>query len=105
MVQVHVDTLQRFFRAYPEAREAWGQGKEIGRARLRELLWEQAKKDPAQARFLAKQRAWLGYQDNPIPAKAEVSVQEHSKAERLTRIMELQAKVLQTTTPINAETD
>ena len=33
ILQVHVDTLQKFFRAYPEAREAWGEGKEIGAAR------------------------------------------------------------------------
>ena len=61
ILQVHVDTLQRFFRAYPEAREAWGEGKEIGRAQLRFLLWDQAKQDPAQARFLAKPKnvAWV----------------------------------------------
>ncbi len=94
ILQVHVDTLQKFFRAYPEAREAWVAGKEIGRAQLRMLLWDQAQQDPAQARFLAKQKCWLGYQDNPGPAKADVSVQEQSEAERLAKIQELQEKVL-----------
>ena len=89
ILQVHVDTLQKFFRAYPEAREAWGEGKEIGRAQLRMLLWQQAVENPAQARFLAKQKAWLGYQDNPSTAQVDVTAQEHSKAERLARIMEL----------------
>ena len=105
ILQVHVDTLQRFFRAYPEAREAWGEGKEIGRAQLRFLLWEQAKQNPAQARFLARQKTWLGYQDNPGPAKVDVTVQELTKEERLARIMELQAKVLKATTPIDAEAE
>ena len=94
ILQVHVDTLQRFFRAYPEAREAWGEGKEIGRAQLRFLLWDQAKQDPGQARFLAKQKTWLGYRDNPAPAKVDVTVQDRPHAERLARIMELQEKVL-----------
>ncbi len=94
ILQVHVDTLQKFFRAYPEAREAWYQGKDLGRVQLRQLLWEQAKQDPAQARFLAKQKTWLGYQDNPAPAKVDVTVQEQSKEDRLARIMELQEKVL-----------
>ena len=94
ILQVHVDTLQRFFRAYPEAREAWGEGKEIGRAQLRFLLWDQAKQDPGQARFLAKQKTWLGYRDNPAPAKVDVTVQDRPHAKRLARIMELQEKVL-----------
>lgn len=94
ILQVHVDTLQKFFRAYPEAREAWGEGKEIGRAQLRFLLWDQAKQDPAQARFLAKQKCWLGYQDNPGTAKIDITVQELTREECLARIMELQAKVL-----------
>ena len=94
ILQVHQDTPQRFYRAYPEAKEAWVAGKEIGRAQLRMLLWDQAKQDPAQARFLAKQKTWLGYQDNPAPAKVDVTVQELPKEERLARIMELQEKVL-----------
>ena len=97
ILQVHVDTLQRFFRAYPEAREAWCQGKDLGRAQLRFLLWDQAKQDPAQARFLAKQKSWLGYQDTPAPAEVDVTVQELTKEERLARITELQEKVLQGT--------
>ena len=94
ILQVHVDTLQRFFRAYPEAREAWGQGKEIGRVQLRFLLWDQANQDPAQARFLAKQKTWLGYQDKSATAKVDVTVDDRSEAERLARIQELQEKVL-----------
>ena len=97
ILQVHPDTLQKFFRAYPEAREAWYQGKDLGRVQLRQLLWEQAKQDPAQARFLAKQKSWLGYQDTPAPAEVDVTVQELTKEERLARIMELQEKVLQGT--------
>ena len=96
ILQIHVDTLQKFFRAYPEAREAWGEGKEIGRAQLRFLLWDQAKQDPAQARFLAKQKTWLGYRDNPAPAKVDVTVQDRTQADRFARIMELQEKILTT---------
>ena len=96
ILQVHVDTLQKFFRAYPEAREAWCRGKDLGRAHLRMLLWDQAKQDPAQARFLAKQKTWLGYQDNPAPAEVDVTVQNRTKADRFARIRELQAKVLTT---------
>jgi len=71
ILQEHVDTLQKFFRANPEAREAWGEGKEIGRAQLRMLLWKQAVDNPAQARFLAKQKAWLGYiKTTPLPPKS-----------------------------------
>jgi len=29
ILQMHVDTLQKFFRANPEAREAWDEGKEL----------------------------------------------------------------------------
>ena len=94
ILQVHVDTLQKFFRAYPDAREAWGAGKEIGRAQLRMLLWQQAVDNPAQARFLAKQKTWLGYQDYTIPAKVDVPVRNLPEAERLARIQELQEKVL-----------
>ena len=105
ILQVHVDTLQKFFRAYPEAREAWYQGKDLGRVQLRQLLWEQAKKDPAQARFLAKQRAWLGYQDNPGTTKVDVTVQDLTEAERIARIMELQEKALKATTRIDSDAD
>ena len=94
ILQVHVDTLQKFFRAFPEAREAWGVGKEIGRAQLRMLLWQQAVDNPAQARFLAKQRCWLGYRDNPAPAEVDVTVQDRTEAERVAKIQELQKKVL-----------
>ena len=94
ILQVHVDTLQKFFRAYPEAKEAWVAGKEIGRAQLRMPLCDQAKEDPVQARFLAKQKCWLGYQDKPGTAKVDVRVQDRPRAERLARIMELQEKVL-----------
>ena len=105
ILQVHVDTLQRFFRAFPEAREAWCRGKDLGRAQLRFLLWDQAKQDPAQARFLAKQKTWLGYQDNPAPAKVDVTVQKLTKEERLARIMELQEKALKATTRIDSDAD
>ena len=94
ILQVHVDTLQKFFRAYPKAREAWGEGKEIGRAQLRMLLWQQAVDNPAHARFLAKQKTWLGYQYNPAPAEVDVTDQGCTKADRLARILELQEKVL-----------
>ena len=69
ILQVHVDTLQKFFRANPEAREAWGEGKELGRAQLRMLLWQQAVDNPAQARFLAKQKLGLGIETTPPPPK------------------------------------
>ncbi|GAG02743.1 unnamed protein product [marine sediment metagenome] len=97
ILQVHVDTLQKFFRANPEAREAWGEGKELGRAQLRMLLWQQAVDNPAQARFLAKQKTWLGYQDNPATAKVDVTVKDCSEAERRARIQELQERLLKTT--------
>ena len=66
---MHVDTLQKFFRANPEAREAWGEGKELGRAQLRMLLWQQAVDNPAQARFLAKPKLGLGIETTPPPPK------------------------------------
>ena len=88
-----------------EVRAAWVAAKEIGRAHLRFLLWGQAKQDPAQARFLAKQRSWLGYQDNPTPAKVDVTVQKLTKEERLARILELQEKALKATTRIDADAD
>jgi hypothetical protein len=103
ILQVHVDTLQKFFRAHPEAREAWGEGKEIGRAQLRMLLWQQAVEDPAQARFLAKRKTWLGYQDKAATAKVDVTVPERSEAERLARIQELQKKVLSIPTSAGPE--
>jgi len=58
------------------------------------LLWQQAIENPAQARFLAKQKTWLGYQDNAATAQVDVTVQDRPEAERLARIQELQAKVL-----------
>ena len=105
ILQVHVDTLQKFFRAYPEAREAWGEGKEIGRVQLRMLLLQQSVDNPAQARFLAKQKAWLGYQDNAATTKADVTVQERPAVERRARILELQEKLLKTTAVVDSEMD
>jgi len=69
------------------------------------LLWKQAVDNPAQARFLAKQKTWLGYQDNAATAKADVTVQDRPTVGRRARILELQAKVLKNTTVINAEGD
>ena len=103
ILQVHVDTLQKFFRANPEAREAWGEGKEIGRAQLRMLLWQQAVDNPAQARFLAKQKTWLGYEDKPTSVKTDVTLQDRSEAERRARILELQEKVLIVTASVDTE--
>ena len=103
ILQVHVDTLQKFFRAYPEAREAWGEGKELGRAQLRMLLWQQAVDNPAQARFLAKQKTWLGYEDKPTSVKTDVTLQDRSEAERRARILELQEKVLIVTASVDTE--
>ena len=53
--------------------------------------------DPAEARFLAKQRTWLGYQDNRAPAKVDVAVQDRLKADRLAWILELQEKFVKET--------
>ena len=103
ILQVHVDALQKFFRANPEAREAWGEGKEIGRAQLRMLLWQQAVDNPAQARFLAKQKTWLGYEDKPTSVKTDVTLQDRSEAERRARILELQEKVLIVTASVDTE--
>ena len=105
ILQVHVDTLQKFFRAHSEAREAWGAGKEIGRAQLRMPLWQQALEDPAQDRFLAKQKAWLGCSDKASIDKVEVTVEGRSEAERRTRIIELQEKLLKTTAVVDNEMD
>ena len=105
ILQVHVDTLQKFFRANPEAREARGEGKEIGRAQMRMLLWQQAVDNPAQARFLAKQKTWLGYEDKPTSAKVDNTVQDRPEAERLARILELQEKLLKTTAVVDSEMD
>jgi len=105
ILQVHVDTLQKFFRANPEAREVWGEGKEIGRAQLRMLLWQQAVENPAQARFLAKQKAWLGYQDKSTAVKFDVTVKDCSAVERRARILELQEKVLKTPAVVDTEAD
>ena len=69
------------------------------------LLWKQAVDNPAQARFLAKQKTWLGYQDNPAPAEVDVNDQDRTKADRLARILELQEKLLKTTASAESGAD
>lgn len=48
----------------------------------------------AQAGLLAKQKTWLGYRDNPAPAKVDINVQEQPEEERLARVLELQERLL-----------
>ena len=63
MLGVAYQTFVNFLARYTEARAAWEDGKQYGRASLRRLLWRQAQNDPAQARFLAKYTRWLKMDD------------------------------------------
>lgn len=94
ILQTSLSNLKIFFREHPESKEAWEEGKEIGRARLRALLWEQAKEDPAQARFLAKQQDWLGYDEKSGSGNLTVNINSIPKEERIKRVQELQSKLI-----------
>lgn len=85
-------TFEYFLAEYPEAREAWRDGKQTGRASLRRLLWKQAQTDPSQARFLAKDRRWLQMEDKSL--EVNVTVSPLSMEERQSKVLELQAKVI-----------
>jgi hypothetical protein len=51
---VSVNTLKRFFAEHPDAREAFENGKNIGKISLRRLQMKMAAKNPAMAIFLGK---------------------------------------------------
>ena len=89
-------TLYDFFKRHPDAKDAWLQGKEIGRHDLREMLWAHAKENPNTAQFLAKQREWLDYGDNKTQ-DINVNINAIPHEERMSRIKELQAKVIDIT--------
>lgn len=54
-------TLEKFFKYYPEAVEAFDAGADSGRASLRRLQWLQAQRSPTMSIWLGKQ--WLGQRD------------------------------------------
>lgn len=101
---VHRRTLEEFMKKYPDARAAYDVGVELGRARLKSILWEQAEKDPAQARFLAKQHQWLNYTDSPKPDVSITVNANLAPEDRLKKIAELQQKVIDLT-PIKEESN
>lgn len=94
VLQVKRDTLVMFMARYPEARAAWEDGLENARANLRRLLWKHAESDPAQARFLAKQKDWLDYDEGKGRQTVDVTVTSIARDERVRRVQELQAKVI-----------
>lgn len=95
ILQISLATLHTFFKRHPEAYEAWEDGKELGRAQLRAILWKQAKEDPAQARFLAKQKDWLDYDEGRGAANSvTLNINAIPKEERIGRLKELQARLI-----------
>ena len=94
-------TFEEFLATYEEAKAAWKDGKQAGRASLRRLLWKQAQTDEAQARFLAKDRRWLQMEDTT--PTVNLTVNNLSIEDRKQRILELQSRVL-TVEPDDAKT-
>ena len=82
--------LVQFLAEHPEAREAWDRGRALGRFSLRRLLWKQAKRDPAQARFLGKH--WLKMDGKPPHRATASDPSMESPEENMTRIHELLAE-------------
>ena len=94
---VAYQTFVNFLARYPEARAAWEDGKQYGRASLRRLLWRQAQNDPAQARFLAKDTGKNRLPDTQITLNNNVL--NLTDDDRRRRIEELQRKVLTNAKP------
>ena len=86
-------TFEYFLAQNEDAKAAWFDGKQTGRASLRRLLWKQAQTDEAQARFLAKDKRWLQMEDTSTPA-INLTVNNISLEARKERVLELQRRVL-----------
>jgi len=89
-------TFTNFLMAHPEAREAWQDGRRMGRATFRKLGFTHAKHDPSTWRFMAKQRRLrLGYEDKPeTPVAGATNVNINiSVEEAKQRIQELTGKI------------
>jgi hypothetical protein len=72
---VSAPTFLDFLKRHPEAKQVWQDNIHVGRAKLRRILWRQAEKDLAQARFLAKDSRWLAMdegEDRIAEAQAQV---------------------------------
>jgi len=85
-------TFRSFLKDYPEAEEAWEQGKHLGRAALRRRVYQTALAgEPSMLRFVAKN--WLGMD---AEEKQQVSIDDKrpaSRAEAIQRIQELMQKL------------
>ncbi len=80
---VHADTVQSFFRDFPQAREVFNLGKQQGRASLRVSQFKLARTNAALAIWLGKQH--LGQKDFPMtgePAGATDPNDARSKLQR-----------------------
>ena len=85
-------TFENFLANNADAKAAWQDGKQTGRASLRRLLWKQAQTDEGQARFLAKDKRWLQMEDStPV---VNLTVNNVTIEERKKRVIELQNRVL-----------
>ena len=91
---VSARTFEYFLAECEEARDAWRDGKQVGRVSLRRLLWKQAQTDEAQARFLAKDERWLNMEDKSTVAQTTSVVTALTVDDRLKRVLELQDRVL-----------
>lgn len=101
---VSTQALQDFFKKYPDALQAHETGVELGRARLRSIIWEHAENNPQMAKFLAEQPQWLGYSGSPKPTVSITMNANLAPEDRLKKIAELQQKVIDLT-PIKEESN
>lgn len=92
VLNVSHSTFENFLAQNEDAKAAWLDGKQTGRASLRRLLWKQAQTDEGQARFLAKDKRWLQMEDNS--PTVNLTVNNVSIEERKQRVLELQSRVL-----------
>ena len=97
---VGLRTLKAFFTEYPESREAWQAGRDMGQVSVRRAQYKAGVKDGNVQMLVHLGKHYLGQTD-----KSEVTntVVVLTAEERQKRILELQEKALQLPAPREAE--
>ena len=93
LLAVSKSSFEKFMVASRVAREAWEDGKNVGRAGFRKMGMRHALADPATWRFLSKQKRYLALEDKPSDDAGAAIGASVSADEARARVIELYAKI------------
>ena len=93
LLAVSKSSFEKFMVASRVAREAWEDGKNVGRAGFRKMGMRHALADPTTWRFLSKQKRYLAMEDKPADEAATGGQVIISVDEARARVIELYAKI------------